>query len=93
MEDKRKNNGGARENSGRFKKDELFKLLETMDAICIPYDVFLKLYERVESGDLKAIEIWLKYRLGMPKQMIDVQSGGKPLSNKPNVIILPANGQ
>jgi len=29
MEDKRKNNGGARANSGRLKKEEVFSLIET----------------------------------------------------------------
>jgi len=89
MEDKK--HGGARENSGRLKKDELFQLLETMDAIGVPKDVFEKLYDKVELGDLKAIELWLKYRLGMPKQMLDVVSNGKTLNNRPNVIIMPSN--
>lgn len=79
-EDKRKNNGGARENSGRLKKDELFKLIETMDAIAIPQEVFLKLNDKVQAGDFKAIELWLKYRLGMPKQMVDITTNGENIN-------------
>ena len=84
--DKRKNNGGARENSGRLKKDELFQLIETMDAIAIPQEIFIKLMDKIEStGDIKAIELWLKYRLGMPKQMMDITSMGEKIQNVINL--------
>jgi len=84
--DKRKNNGGARENSGRFKKDELFQLIESMDAITIPKEVFRKLADKIEAtGDIKAIELWLKYRLGMPKQMMDITSMGEKIQNVINL--------
>ena len=84
--DKRKNNGGAREKSGRLKKDELFQLIETMDAIAIPQEIFIKLMDKIEStGDIKAIELWLKYRLGMPKQMMDITSMGEKIQNVINL--------
>ena len=80
--DKRKYNGGH-SNGGRLKKDELFQLIESMDAIAIPQEIFQKLADKIEAtGDIKAIELWLKYRLGMPKQMIDVTTNGKDLQGQ-----------
>lgn len=71
MEDKRKNNGGARPNSGRLKKDEVITLIETMDAIAVPDTIWKMLYAKVLDSDVNAIKIWLSYRFGMPKQTID----------------------
>ena len=67
----KKQRGGARENSGRMKKDELITLIDTMDAISIPDAVWEKLYNKVKEGDVNAIKIWLQYRYGMPKQVVD----------------------
>jgi hypothetical protein len=72
MEEKvKKTRGGARPNSGRLKKDELLSLIETMDLVKVPENVWKKLGERVEDGDTNAIKTWLQYRYGMPKQVID----------------------
>ena len=71
MEDKRKNNGGARANSGRLKKEEVFSLIETLDTITIPETVWKMLYAKVLDSDVNAIKLWLQYRYGMPKQVID----------------------
>jgi hypothetical protein len=72
MEEKvKKQHGGARSNSGRMKKDELLSLIETMDLVKVPENVWKKLGERVEDGDTNAIKTWLQYRYGMPKQVID----------------------
>jgi hypothetical protein len=71
MEDKRKNNGGARPNSGRLKKDEVISLIESMDAIAVPSEVWAALAEKVKQKDVNAIKTWLSYRFGMPKQTID----------------------
>ena len=85
MEEK-KTHGGSRPNSGRLKKDELFQLIETMDAIAIPQEIFIKLMDKIEStGDIKAIELWLKYRLGMPKQMMDITTMGEKIQNVINL--------
>jgi hypothetical protein len=71
MDDKRKNNGGARANSGRLKKDDLLSLIESMDAILVPQDAWKALAEKVKENDTNAIKVWLSYRYGMPKQTID----------------------
>jgi hypothetical protein len=67
----KKARGGARPNSGRMKKDEVISLIETMDLVKVPENVWKKLGERVEDGDTNAIKTWLQYRYGMPKQVID----------------------
>lgn len=80
--DKRKNNGGARPNSGRLKKDEVISLIQTLDAIAVPDTVWEKLYAKVLDSDVNAIKIWLQYRYGMPKQVIDQNiSIEKPIFN------------
>lgn len=72
MEEKvNKQRGGARPNSGRMRKDEVISLIETMDLVKVPENVWKKLAERVEDGDTNAIKTWLQYRYGMPKQVID----------------------
>jgi hypothetical protein len=71
MADGRKNNGGARKNSGRLKKDEVISLIEQMDAVSIPDKVWKALHDKVKDGDTQAIKTWLQYRYGMPKQVID----------------------
>ena len=70
MDDKRKNNGGARPNSGRLKKDELISLIESMDATLVPDEVWKALSDKVKDKDVNAIKTWLSYRYGMPKQTI-----------------------
>lgn len=67
----KKQRGGARPNSGRMRKDEVISLIESMDLVKVPVDVWNKLAERIEDGDTNAIKTWLQYRYGMPKQVID----------------------
>ena len=69
--DKRANNGGIRENSGRLKKNEVISMVEQMDKRLIPETLWDSLAKLVESNDIQAIKTWLGYRYGMPKQTID----------------------
>jgi hypothetical protein len=69
--EQKKQHGGKRENSGRLKKDEVISLIEQMDAIAVPKDVWVKLYDKVKENDVQAIKTWLSYRYGMPKQTVD----------------------
>jgi hypothetical protein len=66
-----KKHGGSRPNSGRLKKDEVISLIESMDAIATPEEVWIALAERVNQKDVNSIKTWLQYRYGMPKQVID----------------------
>lgn len=63
--------GGKREGSGRKPKADEIKLIESMDAIAAPQDVWEALFKKVKDGDTQAIKTWLNYRFGMPKQTID----------------------
>ena len=69
-EDGRKNNGGNK-NAGRKPKADEIKLIEQMDAVMVPLEVWQALASKVESGDVQAQKTWLSYRYGMPKQMIE----------------------
>lgn len=69
--DKRVNNGGKRENSGRLKKNDVISMVEQMDKRLIPETLWDSLAKLVESNDIQAIKTWLGYRYGMPKQTID----------------------
>jgi len=69
-EDGRKNNGGNK-NAGRKPKADEIKLIEQMDAVLVPLEVWQALALKVESGDVNATKTWLSYRYGMPKQMIE----------------------
>jgi len=74
MEEKKDKRGGARPNSGRMKKDEVISLIETMDAIAVPSDIWNALANKAKEGDAMAIKTWLSYRYGMPKQSIDLEA-------------------
>ncbi len=70
--DKRKNNSGTVGNKGgRPPKIDEIKLIEQMDAVMIPSEVWAALSARVEAKDTNAIKTWLQYRYGMPKQVVE----------------------
>ena len=69
-EDGRKNNGGNK-NAGRKPKIDEIKLIEQMDAVMLPVEVWQALAAKVESGDVTAQKTWLNYRYGMPKQIVE----------------------
>lgn len=71
MEDNRKLNGGARKGAGRKPKADEISIIESMDAVLIPQEVWEKLADKVKENDVQAIKTWLSYRYGMPKQTID----------------------
>jgi len=68
--------GGARQGAGRKPKADEKKLIERLDNI-IDSDVALaKLGELVAKGDLRAIQTYLSYRYGKPKESVDITSEG-----------------
>jgi len=80
MEDERKNNGGKREGSGRRPKADEIALIDNMDKVAVPQDVWKLLYAKCEEGDTQAIKAWLQYRYGMPKQVTDITSKGESIN-------------
>ncbi len=73
-------NGGKREGAGRPPKIQEIKLIEQMDAVCVPSEIWEALLFKIKQGDTQAIKLWLSYRLGLPKQQIDVTSNGESIA-------------
>jgi hypothetical protein len=73
-------NGGKREGAGRPPKILEVKLIEQMDRIAVPEDIWAALLFKIQQGDTQAIKLWLSYRLGLPKQQIDVTTNGESIA-------------
>ena len=80
MTTKKENRGGPRPNSGRPPKIQEIKLIEQMDAIAVPSEIWEALLFKIKQGDTQAIKLWLSYRLGLPKQQIDITSNGENIA-------------
>lgn len=63
--------GGKREGAGRPPKADEVKLIEQMDAIAAPDEVWDKLWGLCKTGDVQALKIWIEYRYGKAKQQIE----------------------
>lgn len=77
---KKDNRGGPRPNSGRPSKIQEIKLVEQMDRIAVPDEIWKALLYKIKEGDTQAIKLWLSYRLGLPKQQIDVTTNGESIA-------------
>lgn len=82
--------GGARPGAGRKSKlaeDELMTKLHPM-----ANDFFIKMHERIKEGDIKALQLFAAYYIGLPTQKIESKIEGN-LNNiaieiiKPNILI------
>jgi len=71
--DKRKNNGGH-PNSGRKPKAEELKLIERLDAIIDSDEAIKTLGNLVLKGDMRAVQLYMGYRYGKPKESVDINS-------------------
>jgi hypothetical protein len=76
----KKKRGGPRPNSGRPPKIQEVKLIEQMDAICVPDKIWEALLMKCAQGDTAALKLWLSYRFGLPKQQIDVTTNGEKIA-------------
>ena len=72
--DGRASNGGARQGAGRKPKADEAKLVERLDAIIDSDTALAKLGELVAKGDMRAIQLYLSYRYGKPKESMDINS-------------------
>lgn len=72
--------GGKREGSGRKPKVNEVKLVESMDAISVPEEIWRALLYKCKQGDTGALKLWLSYRYGLPKQQIDVTTNGESIA-------------
>lgn len=71
--------GGARQGAGRKPKADEITLIENMDAVLVPQNVWEALADKVVDGDVTAIKTWLSYRFGQPKQSVDVTTLGQSI--------------
>jgi len=71
--------GGKRPNAGRAKKATEEEIISMMDIIASPEEALSCLWIKCSEGDTQAIKTWLEYRLGKPKQSVDVTSKGESL--------------
>lgn len=69
--DGRKNNGGARDGGGRKSKAEEFRLIEALDKQREPAMLIAKMFQHIDGGSEKMLEIYLGYRFGKPVQMTE----------------------
>ena len=70
--DNRKNNGGARKGAGRKPKAQEQDLIESLDNIIDIKRAIEVLKELVYGGDLRAMQLFLNYRFGKPKETVDI---------------------
>lgn len=73
-------NGGVRPGAGRKPKIQEIKIIEQMDAICVPEKIWSALLMKCSQGDTQALKLWLSYRFGLPKQQIDITSNGEKIA-------------
>lgn len=69
--------GGKRIGAGRKPKSTELEIIENLDSIINEKDVLVKLKELIDKGDLRAIQLYLNYRRGKPKDSIDINSTEK----------------
>ena len=67
--------GGARPGAGRKRKMEESEILEKLSPMADA--AFKALHEKVLEGDIKAIQIYLNYYIGMPTQRVESKIEGQ----------------
>ena len=68
--------GGKRKGAGRPSRGEQVRVREILDDAITPEEVMGKLRELIENGDFRAIDLYLKYRVGQPKQEMAIEMTG-----------------
>ena len=65
------NRGGKRDGAGRKSKASEQKLIERLDRIIDEDEVLQVLKQLIKDGDLRAVQLYLSYRRGKPKDTIE----------------------
>lgn len=71
MADGRKNNGGHKTAGRKSKADEI-KLIEKLDKYIDSEKVFTILEGLIRDSNIKAIQIYMSYRYGKPRETVDM---------------------
>ncbi len=69
MENKR---GGKREGAGRKSKSEEMQLVEMLNKHIDKDEAIKKLKAMIDEGDFKAIQLYMNYLYGKPKETKDI---------------------
>ena len=72
--------GGKREGAGRKPRVQEIRIIEQMDTVCVPEEIWRALLYKCQQGDTAALKLWLSYRFGLPKQQIDITSNGENIA-------------
>jgi hypothetical protein len=74
--DNRANNGGSREGAGRKPKSKELELIESLDKHIDQEEVFDTLHGLIKEGNIRAIQLYMNYRHGKPKENVTLSSDG-----------------
>ena len=69
--------GGHRNGAGRKPKASEQKLIERLDRIIDEDEVLQVLKQLIKDGDLRAVQLYLSYRRGKPKDTMDLNTTGE----------------
>ena len=69
--------GGHRNGAGRKPKAQEQKLIERLDSIIDEDEVLQVLKQLIKDGDLRAVQLYLSYRRGKPKDTMDLNTTGE----------------
>lgn len=73
--DGRVNNGGHKTAGRKPKSDEL-KLVEALDKHIDQEEVYKTLQKLIKDGNIRAIQLYMNYRHGKPKENVTLSSDG-----------------
>jgi hypothetical protein len=82
------NLGGVRPGAGRPRKMDEDKIIEKLRPMA--ETAFKVLYEKVQQGDIKALQIYFSYFLGLPTQKIESKIEGQ-LNQVQIKVVKPTN--
>ena len=68
--------GGARKGAGRPSEGERLHIRQMLDETIDPAFVTEKIFQLIDNGDYRAIDLYMKYRIGTPVQSIDMNLTG-----------------
>jgi hypothetical protein len=88
QERKKSKRGGARPGAGRKRKMEEHELIEKLYPMADK--AFQVLRQKVEEGDIKALQIFMQYYIGLPTQKIESKVEGN--LNQVAVEVVRPNG-
>ena len=77
---KKDSRGGKREGAGRKPRVQEIRIIEQMDTVCVPEEIWRALLYKCQQGDTAALKLWLSYRFGLPKQQLDITSNGESIA-------------